>query len=197
MMNNYKCLSHHLLSVGSTINHAHGVESKPITLADKASMVLTDFRYNRPFWTTPTATIDQVQAKMIACGVRMLFVAENDGQLLGLITHTDVSGEKPVRYVQEHGGGRGDIFAQEVMTPLTEIEALRRKSLTRAKVGDIVKTLMEEGRRHLLVTSEGADGTQIISGLFSSTHVEHMLGIKIKLSTRANTFVDIERALIE
>lgn len=195
MNNDYRSLPHKLLSPGATTNQKHGLQEKPITFSDGAEAVLTDFRHYRPFSISPVATVDQINHKMIACGVRLLFVTEAVGLLQGLVTYNDILGEKPVRYIQEHGGTREEILAQDIMTPLGQLEALQRDDIIKACVGDIVDTVKQMGRQHMLVIDTHEDGTQIITGMISSTHIEILLGIKIQLSPRANTFADLERAL--
>jgi len=195
MDNNYQIIPHRLLSTGATINQNYGSESKPVSLDDKAEIVFTDFSNTRPFSITATATIDEINNKMIACGVRLLFVAEADGVIQGLITYTDIFGEKSVQYIKEHGGSRQEIVAQDIMTPLVQLEALRSEDIVRASVGDIVETIKTMGRQHMLVITTHEDETQVITGLFSSSHIGDLLGMKIELSARANTFADLERAL--
>ncbi len=195
MNNNYQVLSHQLLAPGATLLQSQNPGSRTITLQDGAVEVFTDFRYARPFSIGSRATIDEVNDKMIACGVRLLFVADGDGVLQGLVTYTDIFGEKPVRYIQEHGGARGEILAQDIMTPLAKLEALSLDDVRKARVGDIVETIRHGGRQHMLVSLIGDTGSQLICGLFSSTQIEKQLGMKIELSDRAHTFADIHGAV--
>jgi hypothetical protein len=195
MNTSHHILPHELLVPGTSISQSQHPEIDSITLADKAELVFTDFAYIRPFTISSTATIDQINDKMIACGVRLLFVARTDGVVHGLVTHTDLFGEKPVQYIQQHGGGREEILAQDIMTPLAQLEALQKIDVLKARVGDIVETIKTAGRQHMLVSHTNADGGQVVTGLFSSTNIENLLGIKIELSPRAQTFAELERAL--
>ena len=195
MSANFNDLPHNLLAPGTSILQGRNSENTAITLEDKAELVYTDFSHVRPFSINPTATLDQINDKMIACGVRLLFVVETPGLLQGLVTYTDLFGEKPVCYMQEHGGRREEILAQDIMTPLVQLEALQKKDVLRAKVGDIVETLMVAGRQHMLVSDINEKGEQIICGLFSLTNLEQALNTKIELSQRAHTFAELERAL--
>ena len=195
MYTNYHTLPHQLLAPGTSIFRSRHADIDSIKLVDKAELVLTDFTYSMPFTISDTATIDQINDKMTVCGVRLLFVTRTDGVLHGLVTSTDLSGEKPVQYIQEHGGNREQILAQDIMTPLDQLEALPLENVQKASVGDIVKTIKAEGRQHLLVCHNHKDGRQVVTGLFSSTYIEKLLGIKIELSSRAQTFADLERAL--
>ncbi len=195
MNTNYKILTHDLLASRTSITKSQNTETASMTFEDKAELIVSDFTYIRPFSVSPTTTITQINSKMIACGVRMLFVTDAKGILHGLVTYTDLFGEKPVRYIQEHGGTREEILAQDIMTPLTQLEALRKSDVLKAKVGDIVETVKAAGRQHMLVSLTHENGDQVITGMVSSTHLENVLGIKIELSPRAHTFADLERAL--
>ncbi len=195
MTTSYHKLPHELLAPGTSIHKGTKAENASVKLEDKAELVYTDFVYTRPFTVSSTTTIDQINDKMIACGVRLLFVSEADGPLQGLVTYTDLFGEKPVRYIQEHGGTRDEILAQDIMTPMAQLETLQKKAVLKASVGDIVETIKAAGRQHMLVSEIHEDGNQVITGLFSSTQIEKLVGMEIELSTRAHTFADLERAL--
>jgi len=191
----YHNLSHALLAPGAALLQADEPRAGSVKLDDRAELVYTNLAHTLPFTINPTATIDQVNDKMIACGVRLLFVTDADDRLHGLVTYSDLFGEKPVRYLREHGGARGDILAQDIMTALLHLETLDILDVLKARVGDIVETIKAAGRQHMLVCATGADGQQTIVGLFSSTHVEKLLGVKIEFSARAPNFAALEQAL--
>jgi predicted transcriptional regulator len=195
MTTSYRELSHELLASGTTLLQRHGPEAGSVTLADGAERVYTDFTLTRPFTISSMATLREINDKMIACGVRLLFVAEGDQNLQGLVTHSDLFGEKAVRHIQEHGGKHDEILARYLMTPLARLQALQRRDVLKASVGDIIQTIQAAGRQHMLVCDTNAAGQQTIIGLFSSTQIEKLTGLKIELSARAHTFADLERAL--
>jgi predicted transcriptional regulator len=195
MNNEYQSLSYRFLRSGTLITHTRQASSADISLDNAAISMMTDFSHIRPFATTADASIEEINTKMIACGVRLLFVAERDEVLLGLVTYNDIFGEKPLQYIQEHGGKREEITALDIMTPMSRLESLQLSDILRARLGDIVETMKTSGRQHVLVSKDQPDGSQAISGMFSSTQIEKRLNIKIELSPRANTFADLERAL--
>lgn len=195
MQNEYQNLPYNALSSGTLITQNKRGKSIKISLEDAAFSMMTNFNHIRPFATTGHANIDAINTKMIACGVRLLFVAEQDEVLLGLVTYNDIFGEKPLQYVQEHGGKHEEVLARDIMTPLDSLEALQLADILTARVGDIVETMKSSGRQHILVCEDQPDGSHAITGLFSSTQIEKRLGIKIELSPRANTFAELERAL--
>ena len=196
MNNEFQDLPHKCLSTKTLMTSNNQNPTVKISLEDPAISIMTDFNYVRPFLISATASIAEINDKMIACGVRLLFVTENNDVLQGLVTYNDIFGEKPVRYVQEHGGQRDDITTQDIMTPLNQLEVLQLTDISRARIGDILKTIRNSGRQHLLVVEEqGHQGGEVITGLFSSTQMEKQLGITIEVSSRANTFSDLKQAL--
>ena len=195
MNNEYQNLPYKSLSSGTLITHNRRSKSANITLDDPAFSMMTDFNHIRPFSTRGDANITEINSKMIACAVRLLFVAEHDEVLLGLVTYNDIFGEKPLLYINEHGGKREEILARDIMTPLAHLEALQLSDILTARLGDIVETMKSTGRQHILVCEDLPKGLHAITGLFSSTQIEKRLRIKIEMSARANTFADIERAL--
>jgi CBS-domain-containing membrane protein len=133
---------------------------------------------------------------MIACGVRLLFVTDIDDNLLGIVTYSDLRGEKPVQYIKEHGGNREDIMARDIMTPKDNLSALRFADVSRASVGDIIQTMSELGRQHTLVMETTEQGESVIRGIFSTSQICRQVGVSFEPALRANTFADVERAVV-
>ena len=68
--------------------------------------------------------------------------------------------------------------------------------LSRATVGQVVATLLEFGRPHLLVVEPGANPeTQRVRGLVSLMQVERQLGMQLPFTRIAGTFAEIGKAL--
>ncbi|MDP1619476.1 MAG: CBS domain-containing protein, partial [bacterium] len=57
--------------------------------------VMTDFKVVTAYTIFPLESIDEAQQKMVHRGVRMLLVVDAKNTLLGLVTSTDLMGEKP------------------------------------------------------------------------------------------------------
>lgn len=191
----YRSLSYNLLNPDAQIKIDNDESTSVHSLEDDAVSVLTDFRYIRPFSIAPSVAISEANSKMIACRVRLLFVSSDEQALLGVITYNDIFSEKPLQYVQEHGGCYEDILVQDIFTPLHRIEALDYNEVLKARVGDIVETYKSSKRQHIVVAETRPDGTQRVAGLFSSSQLEKLLGIELETGGRAHTFADLERAL--
>lgn len=196
MTQNFKLLPHFTLDRNAILNRRSANRRTSVALTDPATVVMTDFNEVTPFAIEPTANIDATNDKMIACGVRLLFVANTDGTLQGLVTATDVLGEKPLQYLKEHGGKREDILCQDIMTARDHLDVLHLKDVENASVGDIVETMKLFKRQHILVTAamEGSD-SECICGIFSTTQISRQLGFHIESAERANTFAELEQAL--
>jgi len=196
MNNKYKALPHYSIEQGAIVDRRMINRLTDVSLDDAATHVMTDLNEITPFNIEPTASIDATNAKMIACGVRLLFVTDSQNNLLGIVTAKDILGEKPVMYIKEHGGKREDIIVQDVMTPKDKLDVLRYNDVKRATVGDIIESLKTLGRQHTLVEEISTNGVSIIRGIFSTTQISRQLGVTIEPTALAKTFADVERVVL-
>lgn len=111
--------------------------------------------------------------------------------VLGLVTATDIQGEKPLQFIQKSGCRREDVMVRNVMTPQEKLEVLCMKDVASAKVGHVVASLKKCGRQHALVVDTEGDG-QRVRGIFSATHVSKLLGEEIETVEIAQTFAEIQ-----
>ena len=191
----FRALPYHTIAEEAKINRRAHHRQTNVGLDEPASVVMTDLNEATPFAIEPTASIESANDKMIACGVRLLFVTEESGGLLGLITASDILGERPVQYVKEHGGARGDIIVQDIMTAKAQLDVIYLRDVAIASVGDIVETMKVFNRQHMLVVQHNENGLEIVCGIFSTTQINRQLGTNIEPSPRAATFADIERVV--
>ena len=196
MTMNYKSLEYYAITKGVKINRQPYNRATAVALNAPATLVMTDFSQVTPFSVEPTASIAAANDKMIACGVRLLFVTDNMGSLLGLITTTDILGEKPLKYLQQHSGKREDIMVQEIMTPHERLLTLLMSEVRMASVGDIIETMKAFGRRHILVAEpDDSEAGEAICGIFSTTQISRQVGFTIDLVERATNFAEVEKTL--
>ena len=187
----YSPLTLTLLASGARV--AEPMTPGRVTLDDPAFSVMTDLREVAAATTRPEETIDAAHAQMIRRGVRLLFVLETGGEVCGVITATDLLGEKPVRFMQERGVSHAEILVEDIMTPASMLEALSLLDVAQMRVGHIVATLKAVGRKHLMVSE---DAGRRIRGLFSASQVARQLGMELQTFEVARTFADIEAALV-
>ena len=196
MPGHHKVLPNHTIARNAKINRREQKHRNKVSMSDPATHVMTDLSRTIPFSVTATASIDEANDRMIAYGVRLLFVTDGKNSLIGLITATDILGEKPMQYITERGGKREDIMARDLMTTAENIDVLNLSDVESANIGDIIETIKATRRQHLLVVEPTADETtESIRGIFSTSHIANQLGIKIDFSDQASNFAEFEKAL--
>ncbi len=166
-----------------------------VKLSDPAISVMTDLTKVSVVSVRARTSMDKANAKMIRYGVRLLLVLDDNDQVAGLLTATDILGEKPMRYLQNMGGTHADIMVRDIMTTQRELEALKIEDVKNARVGEIVATLKKSHRQHALVVAESADGKQAVCGLFSITQIARQLGAQVQSFELARTFAEIDAVI--
>ena len=165
-----------------------------VGLDNPALDVMTDFRRLTAFIATPGDTIQQAEERMIRRKVRLLFVMDSHDRVAGLITSTDIKGEKPMQIVQSRGIRRDEVLVADIMTPVERLEAVDYDDIAHARVGHVLETLKARGRQHALVI-EHAEGGHMVRGLLSLSQLCKQLGVNIETTEVANTFIEIEQQL--
>ena len=163
-----------------------------------ATDVMTDLRQIAAVTTRSDATIGDARQAMIVHGVRALFVVDDERTLLGILTATDLLGERPLQIGQQRGLRHDEILVRLIMTPAERLEAMELEDVVRARVGDVVASLKLSGRQHALVTESagGQGGTRIVRGIFSLTQIARQLGLPPQGEHDvARTFAELEAAI--
>jgi len=167
-----------------------------VGLDNPALDVMTDFRRLTAFIATPGDTIQQAEQRMIRRKVRLLFVMDGEDRVAGLVTSTDIHGEKPMQVVQSRGIRRDEVLVADIMTPVDRLEAVDYDDIAHARVGHILETLKARGRQHALVI-ENANGQLMVRGLLSLSQLCKQLGINVETTEVADTFLEIEQQLAQ
>jgi CBS-domain-containing membrane protein len=171
--------------------------STAVSLDSPALRVMTDLTEVKAATTGPSATLRQAEQTMIYQGVRMLFVVSEMPTLEGLITSTDLSGERPMSLVHQRNVRFDELRVADVMTELSRLDAIEYDTMGSATVGNVVATLKRVGRNHLLVVQAAAHGAPWrVRGVISRTQVERQLGTLIDIAPIAGSFSEVERALL-
>jgi CBS domain-containing protein len=189
-MREYSALKMTSVPAGARVAQPEGPDR--VTLDDPAFAVMTDLRNVPAASTTPSEPISKAHAQMIQRGVRLLFVLDGSGTLEGVITATDLLGEKPIRFMQERGVAHGEITVADIMTPASMLEAIPIQDVAQMRVGHIVATHKAVRRQHLMVAEEGG---RRVRGLFSAAQIARQLGVELQTMEVAQTFADVEAAL--
>lgn len=161
-----------------------------------AVLVMTDLARVEPATIAAGELLVRGHQAMLHRGVRMLFVTDDERRLVGILTATDVLGERPVVAARERSMSAADLRVADIMTPLADLQAIPMPTVQRAEVGHVVATLKAAGRQHAIVVEPGADGQQQVRGIFSLTQIARQLGVPLSTGEVARNFAEIETALV-
>jgi len=195
MLRQYPSLPSIPLQLGAGYAQPSQTIPERVSLDDPALHVMTDFRLVSAVVILPGDMMSEAHRRMIRRGVRLLLVVDQDRKVLGIITATDILGEKPMQLVAQRGIRREELLVRDVMTRQEHLEALSLEDVRSAKVGHIVATLRKAGRQHAIVVERDANGRHTVRGLFSATHIARQLGVLIQTGEIARTFSEIEAQL--
>jgi CBS domain-containing protein len=191
----YVPLSAHPFKPGSRFARPTQKVPERVTLDSPALDVMTDLKRVSVVNTRSKTPMEKANAKMIRYGVRLLLVLDEVDAVVGVITATDILGEKPLRFIQKMGGTHADILVRDIMTPQRELEVLRLSDVRGARVGQVLATLEQAGRQHAMVVEEDEGGSQVVCGLFSSTQIMRQLGEIPHAVEVAHSLPEVDEAL--
>jgi len=168
-----------------------------VTMDSPAAVVMTDLTQVAAVVTQPGAAMEAAHDTMVQRGVRMLLVLDAEGRVAGLLSASDVLGEKPMHLVHERRIRHADLLVADVMTPAVRLDAFEFKAVQAARVGNVVARLMQAGRHHALVTQPDAAGQPLVRGIFSLSQIARQLGLPLQLPEAASSFAEIEAVLAQ
>jgi CBS-domain-containing membrane protein len=195
MERRYSPIPSQAMRAGAVVPQPEAAQAPPITLDHPAVAIMTDLQRVPPVLVDPEVDIEAAMRIMIRRNVRSLFVVDVEHEVLGLITATDLLGEKPVQHIREHGGRRTDIRVRDLMTPRARLEVLPMSEVAASRVGNVLATLVRAGRQHAMAVDDVAGGRQVVRGVFSASQIEKQLGRPVHVGAPARTFAELEAAL--
>jgi len=194
------------LGEGAGFRRPVQAQAAGVTLESPALDVMTDLSRTSPATIRPQAPVEGARQFMIARGVRLLLVADDHEAVLGVLTATDVLGEKAVRIANDRGMKRSELTVGDIMTPAQQVEVVSLADVEAARVGHVLETLRRAGRQHALVVDfdviaaksliETPVRRAMVRGILSLSQLGRQLGIVLQTSGEvARTFSEIEVAL--
>jgi hypothetical protein len=206
MEREYQALPIRELGDGASFRRPTQPQAARVTLESAALEVMTDLTRSSPASIRPQAPVEGANQYMIARGVRLLLVVDEREVVQGVISASDILGEKPMRVATDRRLKRSELTVADIMTPAGEVEALALTDVQGARVGHVLETLRRAGRQHLLVVDyevqppkrviEPALRRTMVRGIFSLSQVARQLGLALPSGGEvARTFSEIELAL--
>jgi len=192
MDRDYDALPIRELGPGAGFRRPAQAQSGKVTLESPAVDVMTDLRRTTPATIRPQAPLAGANQFMITRGVRLLLVVDEQENVLGVITATDILGERAMRVAIGRGLRRDELTVADLMTPADQVEVIALEDATAARVGHVLETLRRAGRHHALV----ADAEHMVCGIFSLSQLARQLGVSVATGGEvARTFSEIEAAI--
>lgn len=167
----------------------------PVRIDSPALQVMTDLTRLPAAIICRSAFVHEAHQAMIHRGVRMLFVTNEDRQLEGIITASDLLGERAMQAMNRYELTREELRVEHIMTAADALETIELAMVTRAEVGHVIATLQACGRQHTFVVDRNVAGRQIICGVFSATQIARQLGAPVHAGEIARTFAEIEAVI--
>jgi len=180
------------LGAGAGLRRPTQPAAGKVTIESAALEVMTDLRRTTPATIRPQAPLAGANQFMITRGVRLLLVVDEQEMVLGVITATDVLGERAMRIASERGMRRDELIVADVMVSAERVEVIALADLAGARVGHVLETLRRAGRQHTLVV----DAENKVCGIFSLSQIARQLGVSYAIGGEvARTFSEIEAAI--
>jgi CBS domain-containing protein len=193
MERDYDALPIRELGAGAGFRRPTQTEAAAVAPGSPAIQVMTDLTRVSPATIRPQAPLSGANQFMITRAVRLLLVVdEQDETILGVITASDVLGERAMLVATGRGLRRDELTVADVMTPAMQVEVIALADVERSRVGHVLETLRRAGRQHALVV----DPQHVVRGIFSISQIARQLGVTLPSGGEvARTFSEIEAAL--
>ena len=206
MERQFDALPIHELGGDAGLRRPVQAQAARVTLDSPALDVMTDLTRTSAATIRPQAPMEGANQFMITRGVRLLLVVDERENVLGLLTATDILGEKAMRVGLDRGIPRGELIVADIMTPASRVEVLLLPDVQGARVGHVLETLRRAGRQHALVVDYDVTPPRrvidtplrraMVRGIFSISQVARQLGVSLQsVGEVARTFSEIEAAL--
>jgi CBS domain-containing protein len=191
----YRTLPHSKLKIDTIYHLPDPLVASPVSANSPAVDVMTDLRRTTAITVLFDTPIDDANLKMIAHRIRKLIVVDDLQHVIGIITSTDILGEKSLQFTHQRGARHAEILVSDVMTPSSKLEVIDLPTVLKSKVGDIMETLKHTRRQHALVVDEDAGGRQMVRGIFSTSQIARQLNLAPSPVETGNTFAEFETAI--
>ena len=202
----YDALPLRELGAGAGFRRPTQIPAAKVSIESPALDVMTDLTRVTPATIRPQAPLAGANQFMITRGVRLLLVVDDHENVLGVITATDILGERPMLVATERGERRDELTVADIMIPAERVEVIALADLAGMRVGHVVETLRRAGRQHALVIDFDeipsgrplmpASRRSMVRGIFSLSQIARQLGVAVATGGEvARTFSEIGAAI--
>jgi len=164
---------------------------------DPALSIMVDFKFHSPPTISALKSLEEAKSEMQTNHLPFLIVADDEKNVLGVITSEDILGEKPVKLSQDRRIPRSEIEVEMIMSTKHELYAMDFDDLHHAKVGHIIQTLRETKQHTLIVIqTDHTAHQQIVRGIFSASLISKQLDQDITtVLSEAQSIAELQHGL--
>ena len=158
------------------IPQAQPKHKESVTLDSSALDVMTDLAVVKAETIDPKITLPDAEQVMINRGVRALFVTSTFPCIEGLVTLSDILGEKPLKLVTSRNAKHQDLTVEDVMTNLSNLDVVDYDEVKSSMVKNLAATFAKLKCTHILVVQAAKiQGPARIRGVISHTQMDRQL----------------------
>lgn len=180
------------LHTNVTFAHPARAYSGRVRPEDPAIRVMTDFREVRALTVRGDEAMETARQRMATNHVHLLLVTDPSEIVIGVITSSDIEGERPLEIIHERKVARNEISVEDVMTPADRIEVVKMEAVLHATVAQVAATLKAADRRHAMIVDVDDSGQQTIRGLFTAWQLAKQLGVPYESYEVSDTLADFD-----
>jgi len=206
MERDYHALPIRELGSGAGFRRPTHTQAAKVSIESPALEVMTDLARVTPATIRPQAPLAGANQFMITRGVRLLLVVDDHENVLGVITASDLLGERPMLAATERGMRRDELTVADIMIPAERVEVIALSDVEGARVGHVLETLRRAGRQHALVVDfdllpparplQPPAKRIMVRGIFSISQIARQLGVSVASGGEvARTFSEIGAAI--
>jgi CBS domain-containing protein len=206
MDRDYEALPIRELGAGAGFRRPTQPQTLKVSTESPALEVMTDLARATPATIRAQAPLAGANQFMITRGVRLLLVVDDHENVLGVITASDILGERPMLVAAERGMRRDELTVADIMIAAAQVEVIAFADVLAARVGHVLETLRRAGRQHALVVDfdeipsarplAPPGRRAMVRGIFSLSQIARQLGVSVATGGEvARTFSEIGAAI--
>jgi CBS-domain-containing membrane protein len=178
MSGDYKGLAINIMPVATQLSIPKQ-HIKKVAMEDFAENVMTDLNCVCAITIAAGDGLHDAEYKMKNKQVKMLFVVDHNDYVIGILSFRDISGHRISCAEKELGIPASEMCILDIMTGIDIIEVIDYSILKDSKVGNVVETLKQLNRQHILVLED--NNIKQIRGIFSARQIEKQLDIPLNI----------------
>ena len=162
-------------------SHKEDHAGKLLFLDSPALTVFKDYRESAPLIMLADIDILSVKKKMSVSNKDVALVIDSTDNVSGVISNSYIESSAMNKLIQKSGLSLKDITANDVKKPISDVYMLHYDTIQDAKIGHILKTMVEEEVHKVLVYDE-IDNEPFIRGHFSLSNITHILDLDLHIT---------------